>query len=74
MPDRSLRTQINSNIYGPTHDIVQGQTYATVSATFYLVLTLERYFFEDGKRSTYNPDTYNINYYKEYVGSVEIYL
>ena len=36
MPDRSLRTVVNSNIYEHTHDIVQGQTYATVSASFYL--------------------------------------
>ena len=33
----------------------------------------ERYFFEEWQKITYNPDTYNINYYKEYVGSVEIY-
>ena len=33
----------------------------------------ERYFFEEWQKITYNTDTYNINYYKEYVGSVEIY-
>ena len=33
----------------------------------------ERYFFEEWQKVTYNPDTYNINYYKEYVGAVEIY-
>ena len=74
IPARSLRTQINSNQYGPIHNIVQGQTYAPVEATFYCGSDLaERYFFEEWQKITYNPDTYNINYYKEYVGSVEIY-
>ena len=74
MPDRSLRTVVNSNIYGPPHDIVQGQTYATVSASFYLSSDLaERYFFEEWQKTTFNTDTYDINYYKEYIGSIEIY-
>ena len=74
MPDRSLRTVVNSNIYGPTHDIVQGQTYATVSATFYLSSDMaERYFFEEWQKATFNTDTYDINYYKEYIGSVDIF-
>ena len=74
IPGRNLRTQMNGNIYGPPHEIVQGQTFAPVEATFYCGSDLaERYFFEDWQKITYNPDTYNINYYKEYVGSVEIY-
>ena len=74
IPGRNLRTQLNGNIYGPPHEIVQGQTFAPVEATFYCGSDLaERYFFEDWQKITYNPDTYNINYYKEYVGSVEIY-
>ena len=74
IPGRNLRTQMNGNIYGPPHEIVQGQTFAPVEATFYCGSDLaERYFFEEWQKITYNPDTYNINYYKEYVGSVEIY-
>ena len=74
IPARSLRTQVNSNQYGPIHNIVQGQTYAPLEATFYCGSDLaERYFFEEWQKITYNPDTYNINYYKEYIGSVEIY-
>ena len=74
IPARSLRTQVNSNIYGPTHQIVQGQVFAPVEATFYCGSDLaERYFFEEWQKITYNPDTYDINYYKEYIGSVEIY-
>ena len=74
LPGRNLRTAMNGNIYGPPHDIVQGQTFAEVAASFYAGSDLaERYFFEEWQKVTYNPDTYNINYYKEYVGAVEIY-
>lgn len=74
LPGRNLRTQMNGNIYGPPHEMVQGQTFAEVSASFYAGSDLaERYFFEEWQKVSYNPDTYNINYYKEYVGAVEIY-
>jgi len=74
IPGRNLRTSGNENIYGPSHEVVQGLTFAPVSASFYCGSDLaERYFFEEWQKITYNPDTYNINYYKEYVGSVEIY-
>jgi len=74
LPGRNLRTQMNGNIYGPPHEVVQGQTFAEVAASFYAGSDLaERYFFEEWQKVTYNPDTYNINYYKEYVGAVEIY-
>ena len=74
MPGRNLRTQMNGNIYGPPHEMVQGQTFAEVAATFYMGSDMaERYFFEEWQKVTYNPDTYDVNYYKEYVGAVEIY-
>ena len=54
--------------------MVQGQTFAEVEASFYAGSDMaERYFFEEWQKVSYNPDTYNINYYKEYVGAVEIY-
>ena len=65
---------MNGNIYGPPHEMVQGQTFAEVAATFYMGSDMaERYFFEEWQKVSYNPDTYNINYYKEYVGAIEIY-
>ena len=74
IPGRALRTQMNGNIYGPPHEIVQGIVYAPVEATFYCGSDLaERYFFEEWQKVTYNPNTYDINYYKEYVGSIDIY-
>ena len=47
IPGRNLRTQMNGNIYGPPHEVVQGITFAPVQATFYCGSDLaERYFFE----------------------------
>ncbi len=74
MPGRNLRSVMNGNIYGPPHEIVQGLTFAEVAATFYAGSDMgERIFFEEWQKITYNPQTYDINYYKEYVGTIEIY-
>ena len=74
MPGRNLRTQMNGNIYGPPHEMVQGQTFSEVEATFYCGSDMaEKYFFEEWQKVSYNPDTYDLNYYKEYVGAVEIF-
>lgn len=74
MPGRNLRTAMNGNIYGPTHEMVQGQTFADVEATFYCGSDMaEKYFFEEWQKVSYNPQSYDLNYYKEYVGAVDIF-
>ena len=74
LPGRSLVTITNENIYGPTHDIATGQTYGDLSITFYMGEDFgERYFFEDWQKLTFNHDTFDLNYYKEYIGSIEIF-
>ena len=74
LPDRTLRSVMNGNQYGPPMEIVQGQTYGALSATFYLSSDMsERTYFEDWQKTTFNTNTYDLNYYKEYVGSIEIY-
>ena len=74
IPGRNLRTVANSNVYGPTYEMVQGLTFAEVQATFYASSNMEeRKFFENWQKVAYNPNTYNLNYYKEYVGSVDIF-
>ena len=74
LPGRSLVTITNENIYGPTHDIATGQTYGDLSITFYMGDDFgERYFFEDWQKLTFNHDTFDLNYYKEYIGSIEIF-
>jgi hypothetical protein len=55
---------------------VEGVTYAEeVSMTFAASSDLEeRVFFERWQKNAYNPQTWNIGYYNDYVGAVEIYL
>ena len=54
IPGRTLRTQMNGNQYGPLHQIVQGQTYAPITAEFYCGSDLaERYFFEEWQKITW---------------------
>ena len=74
MPDRTLRSVPNTNIYGPMHDIIQGQTYGALSVTFYLSQDMiERTYFEEWQKTTFDYQTYNINYYREYIGRMEIF-
>jgi hypothetical protein len=76
LPGINLATAQDTNIYGPTRDIVEGVTYAEeVSMTFAASSDLEeRVFFERWQKNAYNPQTWNIGYYNDYVGAVEIYL
>lgn len=76
LPGINLSTIQDTNIYGPTRDIVEGVTYAEeVSMTFAASSDLEeRVFFERWQKNAYNPQTWNIGYYNDYVGAVEIYL
>lgn len=76
LPGINLATIQDSNIYGPTRDIVEGVTYAEeVSMSFAASSDLEeRVFFERWQKNAYNPQTWNIGYYNDYVGAVEIYL
>lgn len=74
LPGRSLVTVTNENIYGPTHEMATGQTYGDLSITFFMGEDFgERYFFEDWQKLTFNIDTFDLNYYNEYIGSIEIF-
>jgi hypothetical protein len=76
LPGINLATATDSNIYGPTRDIVEGVTYAEeVAMTFSASSDLEeRVFFENWQRAAFDPQTWNVGYYKDYTGFVDIYL
>jgi len=76
LPGRNVSTMTDSNIYGPTREVVEGVTYASdVTLTFQSSSGLdERKYFEQWQENMFNPDTWNLGYYNDYVGSVEIYL
>ena len=76
LPGRNLSTVTDSNIYGPTRDIVEGVTYAEdLNMVFQASSGLdERVFFENWQRQAFNENTWDVQYYNDYVGEVEIYL
>ena len=76
LPGRNMSTVTDSNIYGPTREVVEGVTYAEdVTLTFQSSSGLdERKYFEEWQQNMFNPDTWNLGYYNDYVGAVEIYL
>lgn len=76
LPGRNMATSTDSNIYGPTREVVEGVTYAEeVTLTFQSSSGLEeRKYFEQWQENMFNPDTWNISYYNDYVAEIEIYL
>lgn len=75
MPGRNISTTTNETIYGPTHEIAMGLTYADeVSVTFILSSALEeKKWFDSWQEWIYNPRTYALNFYKDYIGNLELY-
>lgn len=75
MPGRNIRTVTNENIYGPTHEMAQGLTYAEdVSMTFFLSAEhFERNYFMLWMDYIYKPNSFNLEYYEEYHRPITIY-
>ena len=74
IPGRTMETVPDTNIYGPPRQIAQGVTYADLSATFQCSSDLrERKFFETWQRLAYNPQTWAMQYYDSYTGSLDIF-
>ena len=76
LPGRNLNTLTDSNIYGPTREIVDGVTYAEdITMVFQASSGLnERVFFEEWQQQAFDPTTWDIGYYNDYVSVVDIYL
>jgi hypothetical protein len=76
LPGRNLNTLTDGMPYGPTREIVDGVTYAEdITMTFVASGGLdERIFFEEWQLLAFDEKTWNVGYYYEYVGDVEIYL
>ena len=76
LPGRNLSTTQESNVYGPDREIVEGVTYADdISMSFQASSGLdERVFFENWQRQAFNEKTWNIGYYLDYIGHVEMYV
>tara|TARA_Y100000310_G_scaffold21663_1_gene20925 strand:- start:288 stop:1013 length:726 start_codon:yes stop_codon:yes gene_type:complete len=76
MPGRNLSAMDDTNIYGPTREIVNGVTYAgDVEMIFQASSGLkERVFFEEWQKKAFNEETWDVGYHQDYVSEVQIYL
>ena len=76
LPGRNLSSTPDPNIHGPLREVVNNVNYAdSVSMVFQASTDLrERVFFEKWQYAAFNPKTWNVGYYNDYVGSVFIYL
>jgi len=74
-PARNLRSSADDNQYGPPREIVQGVgQFATITATFLCDVEMtEKRYFDLWQKLIYDPQTYNLNYYNEYIGRLEIH-
>lgn len=74
IPDRTMGTKAYKIGNGPPRNIVNDVTYADITATFYCdKLMIERNFFELWQQCAYNKESYNYDYYDNYVGEIEIF-
>ena len=78
LPGRNLNTLTDTNIYGPTREVVDGVTYADeITMTFQASSGLEeRVFFEEWQTLAFDERTWNVGYYDDYAkySNVEIYV
>jgi hypothetical protein len=76
LPGRALNTSLDTNMYGIAPEIVDGITFAgTIALTIQTGANLEeRVFFQSWQELAWNRVTWNVGYYKNYIGSMEIYV
>ena len=73
-PGRNLDSSPDTNIYGPEREIVQGYSYGDVTGVFQCSSDMkEKRFFETWQRLAYNPQTWSMQYYNDYVGSIKLF-
>ena len=75
LPGRNLNT-LTQTIYGPTREIVDGVTYAEdITMVFQASSGLEeRVYFEKWQELAFDERSWNVKYYDDYVGDIDIYL
>ena len=74
LPGRNIETMEDANIYGPERTIATGVTFADISATFQCSSDMkEKKYLETWQRIAWNPQTWTMGYYNDYVGTVHIH-
>jgi hypothetical protein len=74
-PAKTLQVSQDTNIYGPVREIVNGIEFGDLQANFTMLRSdmKEKKYFEAWQGLTFNPASWSVGYYDDYVGSVEIY-
>ena len=73
-PPRTIDIAADENIYGPARKIAQGYTYGDITGKFYCHNDMrEKKFFETWQRLSFNPQTFAMGYYDDYVGTIQIF-
>ena len=74
MPGRNMDSTPDTNIYGPEREVVTGYSFGDINAVFQCSSDMrEKKYWETWQRLCYNPQTFDIGYYNDYTGSVEIH-
>ena len=76
LPGRNLSSTPDTNMHGPVKEVVNNVNYAdSIPMVFQASADLrERVFFEKWQYTAFNPVTWNVGYYNDYIGEVDIYL
>ena len=76
LPGRNLNTTDDATIYGPRRTVVDGAGFDDIiEMTFTASQDMrERVFFEKWQHAAFDQETWNVNFYWDYVGSVDIYI
>jgi len=76
LPGNTLDTATDSNIYGPDRAIVSGISFAdSVQVKFYMDEKFDiRKYFQQWQKLMYNEGTWNLKYYSEYIGTLDIFV
>jgi hypothetical protein len=73
IPGQNISTSTDDIRIGPAREHAIGVTYGPVQATFLCSPDLrERTFFEDWQAMVFDADTYQVNYYKDYVTDMSV--
>ena len=76
LPGRNLNTSPDANIYGPLRTVVNGAAFDdSVEMIFNASPDMrERVFFEKWQHAAFDEETWNVKFYNDYIGEVEIYV
>ena len=72
-PAQNLRSTPDTLRFGPEREQVQGVTYGEITASFICSTDMrEKRFFEEWHKLVFNQDSREVNYYDQFIGSMQI--